>query len=268
MIKINSTYRNLCFVLFCFHLFSSLGLAQENNSGNVLKSTSSSSGDSYDEGIRKVFARTSIEKQARLLEKQGLYDEAIVKYKEALNPSLINQTYEGSTAHGGIMDVYIKQGKFEEALKELQWFITTNYNPAAKPWLDQQIEIEALIKARGTHSNKPVYEYIQYLKEKYKKSLPPKKVDVIIATLIIRLYDTIGDYDAGIVFVDGFLNYYAKKAHVKPEKIGPKNPYLQIKQAFLQDKAEGRKSCISAKPGEVCMGRATKVLIQSDYFPY
>jgi hypothetical protein len=44
--------------------------------------------------------------------------------------------------------------------------------------------------------------------------------------------------------------------------------YLKIREAFEQDKSEGRKSCVGAKTGEVCMGRATKALIQSDYFPW
>ena len=44
--------------------------------------------------------------------------------------------------------------------------------------------------------------------------------------------------------------------------------YLKVREAFEKDKAEGFKGCVGAKPGEACMGRATKTLIQSDYFPW
>ena len=259
MIKATGIHKIIFLTLILSSTFVFLSSAEEQNSN-------SSYSASYDEGIRKVLKRGNLEKQARLLEKQGLYKEAILKYKESIQDSLLNHEYEASTGHGGIMNIYVKQGKFEDALKELQWFITTNYNPAAKPWLDQQLELESLIKSRDTKSAKPIYDHIQYLREKHKKYLPPKGADVIMATPIIRLYDYIGDYDGGIAFVEGFIEFYAKRWRVKPENIGSKNPYFQVKQAFEADKKEDRKSCFG-KTG-VCMGRATKAPIQSDYFPW
>jgi len=44
--------------------------------------------------------------------------------------------------------------------------------------------------------------------------------------------------------------------------------YLKVREAFEQDKAAGFKGCANQKPGEVCMGHATKALIDSDYFPW
>ena len=88
---------------------------------------------------------------------------------------------------------------------------------------------------------------------------------------ILRLRDTIGDYDAGIKFVDECINYF-KKADIeksgvyKPGRVD--NEFVKIREAFEQDKAEGKKGCVGKKPGEVCMGRATKAIIQSDYFPW
>ncbi len=65
---------------------------------------------------RKIIKRTQIEKEAWELEKQGLYEQAIKKYQEALDPSLLNYEYDKGMALGGICRIHIKQGKFELAL--------------------------------------------------------------------------------------------------------------------------------------------------------
>lgn len=70
------------------------------------------------------------------------------------------------------------------------------------------------------------------------------------------LYDTIGDYDAGIAFIDEILAYFrtGKAGDPKPGWVDAE--YMKVREAFEQDKAQGTK------------GRATKALIQSDYFPW
>ena len=76
------------------------------------------------------------------------------------------------------------------------------------------------------------------------------------ARYILRLYDAIGDHDAGIKFIDENLAYFrtGKAGDPKPGKVDAE--YMKIREAFKKDKAEGTKS------------RATKALIQSDYFPW
>ncbi len=102
--------------------------------------------------------------------------------------------------------------------------------------------------------------------------LPPKAyVSVyipIITSKIIYLYDYIGDADGGIAFCDEVLKYWEKKSGYNLHRPGSKEPYFLVRQAFKQDKEEGFKGCLDAKPGEVCMGRAAKAVIQSDYFPW
>jgi len=250
-------------------------------------SAAASSPFSNDPETRKIIRRSQIEDEARQLEEAGRYDEAIARYREAISPRLLNYEGEAGVARGGIQSVYIKQGKYEEALKELQWHLDRN----PEKYEDTKLELLALIKSRDTHSPEPVYQHIEYLKEKYKDQLPPNTgaYDDIVASAIIRLYDHVADFDAGVAFAEGFLKRCAsgKSCRGDDKKLAytPKHPYFQIKQAFLEDKAEGFKGCLNAKPsqseggqatpqdfggqaGEACMGRATQALIESDYFPW
>lgn len=223
-----------------------------------------------DEGTRKILRRVALRDEGRALERKGLFEEAIAKYKEAMHPSLLNRESDAFVSKGALIDVYAKIRKYELALElaeeRLRW------KPESPHFQDSQRELEALIKARDTGSNEPIYEHIAYLRKKWKKFLPPKTSDSIQASTIIRLYDYIGDYDAGIAFVDGALAYIESYDRKKFGGLRSFNSahkaYLKVKEAFERDKAEGRESCTAAKPGEVCMGRATKALIQSDYFPW
>ena len=215
--------------------------------------------------VEKILKQTKIEQEARLLEKEGRYNEAIAKYREATNPELLNYDYEAGVAIGGIERIYQKQGEFDLALRELNWHLQRN----PEKYLDEKLELEALIKARNTKSSQPVVEHIEYLKKKYKNQLPPKSCGGMCDSVfsgIVRLYDHIGNCDAGIEFANSFLRFYKKIGPGNPYQ--PGNQYFQIKQAFEEDKKEGFKGCLNAKPGDACMGRATKALIQSDYFPW
>lgn len=161
-----------------------------------------------------------------------------------------------------IIAVHQKQGEYEQALEELEYL--REEHRAHEPYVDWRQEFIALIEARKTRSNQPVYNHILYLKEKYKNSLPPRHYwfgSTQYTDAIIRLYDHIGDSTGGIAFVDQILAY---------KKLRPKarSEYLKVREAFAQDKKEGFKGCLDAKPGTVCMGRATQALIQSDYFPW
>lgn len=127
------------------------------------------------------------------------------------------------------------------------------------------------------------------MREKHKNEFPPLGYDsgsgVYQIATILRLYDTIGDHDAGIKFIDEILTFLRGRKKDRGEaydlydriktveqatscmKVGPKdNPdwhgckflkeYFLVREAFEKDKAESTK------------GRATKALIQSDYFPW
>lgn len=217
-----------------------------------------------DDCTAKILKSANIYDEGRSLEKQGDYDAAIRKFQEAVQESypsipMACGRYDSSgMARGGIERIYQKQGKFELALKELQWHLERN----PEKYQDEKLELEALIKARDTKSTQPIYEHIEYLKKKYKDQLPPNAgaYSDTIASVVIRLYDHIGDYDQGIKFVEEFLRMCASGKTCSPdfEKYAYtiQNPYFQVKQAFEADKKTSSK------------GRATQALMQSNYFPW
>lgn len=223
--------------------------------------------------IRNLIEQNQLERQGRAFEKEGLFEEALEKYVQAADIGKAIGGFKDVVPSVFIVRVHQKQGKLEQSLDEVNQIL--KYLPQQEFYTEWQSQLVVLIKARNTKNIQPIYEHIDYLKNKYRKQLPPKRVVAgisdAVASTIIRLYDHIGDHDSGIKFMDEFINYYSKIWKIKPEVLegpGSKNQYFLIKKAFLQDKAEGFKGCIQAKPGEVCMGRATKALIDSDYFPW
>jgi tetratricopeptide (TPR) repeat protein len=204
-----------------------------------------------DEDTRKIFARVQIEKEGARLVRQGLYGQAIEKYREALQPQYLNYDYDKSIALSEIIKIYQFQRKLDEAKATLDEYRTialpNDFYKRKKP------EIDVMIQMRGTGSVQPIYSHIEYLQREYGKFLPPKSFHPGIAVTVIsdtiRLYDYLGDYDAGISFIDGILAYARLNDKMREE-------YLKVKQAFLKDKAEGAK------------GRATQALIKSDILPW
>jgi len=236
---------------------NSIGIAS--NTASILTSGKNSNNqeiisiDEYNKHIRKIFRRNEIEDEARRLFKKGFYDEAIQKYREAIQPSLLNNDHEQCYARGKILDIYRHQGKFELALEELQWFFKRN--PTKEEYIEKKLLLGALLEAKNTHSSRPIADHIGFLRMQHKNELPPRMYGpraTLYTGRIIYLYDYIGDTNGGIAFVNGVLSYFSKRKNV--EKI--KAEYLKVKQAFEEDKKQGTK------------GRATQALIQSDYFPW
>ncbi|HTL47626.1 MAG TPA: hypothetical protein VL688_06130, partial [Verrucomicrobiae bacterium] len=225
-----------------------------------------------DEHTKKIFEQERLIKEGNNLVEQGHYTEGIVKYNEAMNPDLLLHDYDIARPVLLTADALKFNGQYEDALNQVKRLKECPEMPSGQlpsPSCYEKLELEALIKARDTNSTQSIYDYISYLEKKYKKILPPQMCvgwcDAVFAT-IARLYDHIGDYDEGIEFTDRFLQFYKKIGPGDPYQ--PANPHFQVKQAFLQEKTEGGTGCVAAKPGEACMGRATKALIQSDYFPW
>ena len=180
-----------------------------------------------DERTRKIIKQSKIENEAWLLEKKGMYEEAITKYREAMDPSLLNSERDKAFAMGGIMRIHEKQGELDLALQELEkWYQLFSPQPPGQLYIDKKPELEALIKARVTGSNEPIYTHIENLKRRYKQVLPPKGHQSFVTAQIIRLYDYIRDLDAGIKFVEQVLSY--KKLYPRERE-----EYLKVKKAFL-----------------------------------
>ncbi len=240
-----------------------------------------------DSHTQNIVKQHQIEQEGVWLVKNGQYDEAIVKFKEAMQPEYIKYENDKGMPTYYLIKVLILQEKYDEALKENQWYV--NRNKTNNTAIIAAKEIEALRDYKKTGNPQIIRDYIPLLKAEYKQILPPIGYDsgigpTQIAT-ILRLCDTIGDQDAGLKFIDEVLNFLRDRKKNRGDaydvydriktveqatncmKVDPKdNPdwhgckflraYLLVREAFEKDKAEGTK------------GRATKALIQSDYFPW
>jgi tetratricopeptide (TPR) repeat protein len=242
------------------------------NSGQVFSDAGNAHSGIVDKNnsFGKAAAQVKLEDEGRALLKEGLYAAALEKFKQANSPALKLVGYQDTVAEALIRETYQLQGEYEKALENLEPLLREN--PRQWNWQNEKMELEALIESQKLSSAKPAYEFIQFMEKKYKGDLPPAKYNLGITTFvtsaIIRCYDQIGDYDGGIKFIDGILNYFKERDLKKYGKLrwgkGDES-YYQVKLALGQDKKEGKKGCLG-KAG--CVGRATKALIQSDYFPW
>ncbi|MFA5160068.1 MAG: tetratricopeptide repeat protein [Candidatus Omnitrophota bacterium] len=260
--------------------------------------------DAKNDKIANVMNRNSFESSARRFLKAGEFDKAIALYRQAIKPELINEDYEKSTAMGMMCEIYKRQKKYDKALEMNRWFLENS--ATGKPTkfaLEEKKEIETLMKYASSADPSVIYQYIQRVKEFYKKELPPIGYDVVISSGaisdILRLYDTIGDYDAGIKFIDEILTFFKGQKKNREEdfaiydkvktvtqatecmETGPsQNPnwhacklireFLRVREAFGAEKKAGGPTCRSKilSEGEYCIGDATKALIQSSEFPW
>jgi len=230
------------------------------------KTVDATQGDS----MGKAFQQAKLEKEGRALLRQGLYDKALIKFLQADDPALKLKGFQDTVAKGLIRETYYLKGEYEKALEALNPLV--QMNPTQWNWQNEKTELEAIIKTRDSGSAEAVRQFIEYMGIKYKDILPPRKYDInittTVASAIVRSYDQIGDYDGGVAFVDSVIKYdETGKAGKTAKKYARtmKNPYFQVRIAFEQDKQEGKKGCMG-QPG--CVGRATKALIQSEYFPW
>lgn len=198
----------------------------------------------YDERLRKKMERRNLENEGRRLAKERLFDEALVKFRSALDPALFSDERDKVFALCAICKIYVYQGKLDEALDCYTKYVLV-LNPKKEVFIDKQKELKALIIARDSKSNESIYSFIDYIKDKYKKYLPPTGYSVTVAPRIddlIHLYDYIHDYDSGIAFMDELIKYHTnhndrnhRSAHAKDVK-----EYTRVKQAWELDKSTGQ----------------------------
>lgn len=225
-----------------------------------------------DARFSNVLEQQAILKAGRKLIKADDFEGALERFNEALNAKYIKTDFDRTQAISSKTDLYVLWGKYSEALEEDDWIFQRT--PDHQYSIAKHKEILALIEWEKTKNNKITYDYISWLKNHFREQIPPisyKGYHTTVISTILRLYNTIGDHDAGIAFIDECLNFFKDRKEARGEKFVPGknyNEYLKVRKAFENDKAEGFKGCLDAKPGEVCMGHATKALIQSDYFPW
>ncbi len=197
-----------------------------------------------DERTRKIIKRHNLENEGWLLAKQHLFEEAIIKFRAAIDPSLINEEGEKVFALSAIRNIYLRQGKLNDALELHEKYILP-LNSKKDSYIDADLELRALIKARDIKNNKPIYDHIAYIRTKYEKYIPPKGYSVpydIEIDKLIHLYDYLHDYDSGITFIDEIIKYHTqhpdknhRSAHAKDVR-----EYTRVKQAWELDKKTGQ----------------------------
>lgn len=250
----------------------------------------------HGDGMKLLAQQNQLESDGNKLEDSFQFDLAKEKYEQAIKIGkrmTPRQDYARPTSF--YIRILQKEGKYEEALEEMGRL--SERVPKNEYFDNRKKELEALIKARSESDAEPVRKYIKSIKEKYAERIPPKgHWSEMEISVILRLYDTIGDYDAGLAYIDQIFDFLKQRRKEKGDKSyvlyelktsqeaiacmnRPKpnsdlngcrfmRDYLLVREGFERDKAEGRESCISVKPGEICMGRATKALIASDYFTW
>lgn len=240
-----------------------------------------------DARFANVLEQQAVLKTGRKLIKAGDFERALEKFDEALSPKYIKSDFDKTQATSSKVDLYVLEGQFQKALEEHSWIFERTPNHQYS--IAKRKEILALIEWEKTKDDKVIHDYVSFLKEHFREQIPPEGhkgyVNTIIST-ILRLYDTIGDHDAGIAYIDMILEWTFQDddefKHLRSKitnaaeatecagldifPVTKRHPdwrackwlreYLLVREAFEQDKAEGTK------------GRATKALIQSDHFPW
>lgn len=206
------------------------------------------------ENTRRIIKRTDLIREGNKLAHSALYDQAIIKFQEAMDPSLFNDPRDEAEGRYGIMKARIRQSRFKDALNENQWFIQKfGLNESNK---ETRQEILALIDFQTTGTAKFIYNHVESLKNKYSDQLPPRNFvgnGPIVSSEIIHLYDYINDSDKAIAFLNEFLTYLKKRSNASNSDKSEIAEYEAAKQAFKEDKQTGLK------------GHLQKVIATSEY---
>ncbi len=225
--------------------------------------------------------KNGLEREGKDLEEIGDFDGAIEKYRQAADLGIKIYGSDRGRSMAFMAHAYEKKGEYETALPYVK--MLTEHHPDQLNYYDWQDELEALIEFKKSSDPQHVRDYIQSYIQKYQSGLPPIASDidaVLKITRILALYDMIGDAQSGIDYINMVLEYAYKEAPgydamatsevamaTSKKRDTAENRkrrrgyeviagYLRVREAFERDKASGSK------------GSATKVLIQSDYFPW
>lgn len=225
------------------------------------------------DGQKKVFSRNALEKEAEALTERGRYEEALLKYQEAIKPEHINYEWEKGYAISGMRRIYMILQDYDAALDKMNWVFENSRNgaPTASA-LEKKREIEVLKSFQKTGDPQGVRDYLSRYMTENRNEIPPEGYGLsglMAITTVLRLYNAIGDHDAGIAYIDECVAFFKKQ---DIEKYGVYKPgradeaFAVVRAAFEQDKAEGFKGCAHTTPGQPCLGKATQAMIQSRYF--
>lgn len=236
-------------------LIISIILIPSGDSRDIFGQTDAKLGAS-DENFKKIAAQGKIIHRGNDLLRAMQFEAAINKYTEATEAQYLITQNDVSFPYWLTIYVLQYQGKYSEAMQKLLWF-QEGGGSKKDSFIDRKRKLEALIEWQKTGNRKQIYDYIEYVRKKYERWLPPKKmiafsIDVFVD--LIEIYDLVGDYDAGIALAKLFKRTTKDKRY--------KQEYDNIIKAFEESKQGLPKIC--GDEGRTCVGRATAYIIESD----
>lgn len=249
--------------------------------------------------MERLHAGMALENEGRRLAEAGQFEAALEKYKEAIEPQYVRRSYQRATAMGAMISIYCVLQQYDLALEAMEWFFLNARDNVPTPFaIERKKEIQVLKNYHEDANKSRMLVFINEYLDKHKMEFPPSGYDSAKSAAVLRLFNTVGEHDKGIALIDEVLFFLKerRKAEGKEDytiydriktveqatecmKVGPRdNPdwhgckflrqYYLVREAFEQDKADGFTGCAGSPPGQVCMGKATKAIIQSDYFPW
>ena len=214
---------------------------------------------------RAHFQQAVMIKKAREEVDLGQYKNALKILDDALAvPGLRDVAFDRAFALSTKVSIYLIMSDYENAKKIFTE--TQKWYPDDHLLMAEFQQIDALLEYTKTMNADSVYAFIENLKKLRKQSLPPVNIDGGTVATIFRLYDVIGDYDAGIALANECISFYHKVNISKGLKPVDAIDYVRIRTGFEESKRGERKIC--GDGGKTCIGRATHAILQSDTLPW
>lgn len=211
----------------------------------------------FDDRLKKFAVRQTFIDEGNEYVLKLDFDRAILKFEEACKPEYLTEESEKSWPYVWWMKALFYKGDISEALALNALYSQGKRNSDVPA--ENKTKFEALLKLQETGNKQPVYDFVESYKRKYKAFIPPKRADQMRMSTIAELYDLIGDYDAGIQWAKMF-----RKADKSEPLKRTRKEYDRLIQAFEESKEGQPKVC--SEDGKYCVGRATAVIIRSEYF--
>lgn len=229
----------------CFYLGTAAAFSASDNKNNTV---SSNAGDLLGKSprARQVIARASLVWEGDRLVEKELYDQAILKYQEAVTDKYIKQSKDKNAALNGLVNANQMLGLYEEAYKLNEEKIKTG--SGRKEWRLRSQELLALIEFKRENNSVPVMGFITKRNEIMKKSFNAKKIAFDEKSQFeksLYLYEIIGDYDAALKLCDEYL---AMKKVKKDKKF--KAEVEDLRKTILEAKVTREKNKIFKKLNE------------------
>lgn len=168
----------------------------------------------------------------------GQTDRALVKVSE-INLNSGFKVDDVKQAKSTKYNILKRAGRYEEALIVGRWL--SDYHPNFKV---REEEASALLTYQKSGDSKVIHIFLEGYFKNNKKILPPKGHDLTMLAIIVRMYETVGDIDQALVWVEKYIKVYFPKKGFDKEPSGIVKKHQQglrlLKQALLRDKAESK----------------------------